>query len=276
MAPHINVKIEYDLEIALEASKRAGDIIMKYYKHDYEINEKGYHNPVTTADKEADSFLKNTLLDARPDYGWLSEETIDSSNRLSKKKVWIVDPLDGTKGFLNRTNNFTVNIAYINNWRPELGVIYSPISGELFYTSADFESFKYNFLKKSEKVRLSGNLKNREVLTLITSENNFVGRESKIFKKDFDHEFLKIGSSIKFCKLAEGIADIYPRFGRTMEWDTAAGHAILKYAGGSLLDLKTKKELIYGKKNYENRGFIALRESKDSEKIDWQKLQRYG
>ena len=94
MVSNINLKIEDDLEIALEASKKAGDIIMKYYKHDYEINEKGYHNPVTTADKEADKFLKNTLLDARPDYGWLSEETIDSTSRLSKERVWIVDPLD--------------------------------------------------------------------------------------------------------------------------------------------------------------------------------------
>ena len=89
------------------------------------------------------------------------------------------------------------------------------------------------------------------------------------------HETLKIGSSIKFCKLAEGTADIYPRFGRTMEWDTAAGHAILKYAGGSLIDLKTKKELIYGKKNYENGGFIAFRDIKESQTINWERLQRY-
>ena len=111
------------------------------------------------------------------------------------------------------------------------------------------------------------------MFTLITSENNLVGRESKIFKDDCEHDILKIGSSIKFCRLAEGIADIYPRFGRTMEWDTAAGHAILKYAGGSIIDLKTKKELIYGKKDYENGSFIAFRESKDIKKINWQRLQ---
>ena len=99
-----------------------------------------------------------------------------------------------------------------------------------------------------------------------------VGRESKILKVDCEHDILKIGSSIKFCRLAEGKADIYPRFGRTMEWDTAAGHAILKYAGGSLIDLNTKKELFYGKKDYENGSFIAIREPKDSKKIDWQSL----
>ena len=263
------------IDTLIKLATDAGIVIREIYESGkFKTSLKADNSPVTTADEKANEIILSVLTRQFPKIPAISEE---SENRIvNKGTFFIIDPLDGTKGFLNRTNNFTVNIAYVNNWRPELGVIYSPISGELFYTSADFESFKYNFLKKSEKVRLSGSLKNRKVLTLITSENNFVGRESKIFKKDFDHEFLKIGSSIKFCKLAEGIADIYPRFGRTMEWDTAAGHAILKYAGGSLLDLKTKKELIYGKKNYENRGFIALRVSKDSERIDWQKLQRYG
>jgi 3'-phosphoadenosine 5'-phosphosulfate (PAPS) 3'-phosphatase len=127
-------------------------------------------------------------------------------------------------------------------------------------------------LKKTEKVKISGKLGNRETLTFITSENNLVGGESKILKVDCEHDTLKIGSSIKFCRLAEGKADIYPRFGRTMEWDTAAGHAILKYAGGSLIDINTKKELVYGKKDYENGSFIAMREINDSKKIDWQSL----
>ena len=173
---------------------------------------------------------------------------------------------------MNKTNNFTVNIALIDNCKPAIGVIYSPISGELFYTSKNLESFKYNFLKKTRKIKLSGQLFSRDKMILITSENNLVGRESKVLKGKFENDVIKIGSSIKFCKLAEGIADFYPRFGRTMEWDTAAGHAILKYAGGTLIDLKTKKELTYGKKNYENRSFIALRDSKDIEKINWNKL----
>ena len=129
-----------------------------------------------------------------------------------------------------------------------------------------------DFLKKSQKVRLSRKHNNRHIITFISSDTNFIGRESKILKDEVEHDILKIGSSIKFCKLAEGVADIYPRFGRTMEWDTAAGHAILKYAGGSIIDLKTKKELIYGKKNYENGSFVALRDSNDFRKIDWQKV----
>ena len=263
------------IDTLIKLATDAGIVIREIYESGkFKTSLKADNSPVTTADVKANEIILSVLTRQFPKIPAISEE---SENRvLSKGTFFIIDPLDGTKGFLNRTDNFTVNIAYVNNWRPELGVIYSPVSGELFYTSTDHESFKYNFLKKSEKVRLSGGLKNREVLTLITSENNFVGRESKIFKGDFEHEFLKIGSSIKFCKLAEGIADFYPRFGRTMEWDTAAGHAILKYAGGSLIDLDTKQELIYGKKNYENRSFIALRESEDSEQLDWQKLQRYS
>ncbi len=255
------------IELAIEAGITIREI---YESGKYSTSIKSDRSPVTTADEEANKIILRGLKQQFPKIPAISEE---SENRfLEKQAFFIIDPLDGTKGFLNKTNNFTVNIAFINNREPELGVIYSPISGELFYTSPDRETFKYNYLKKTEKVKISGKLENREALTLITSENNLVGRESRILKVDCGHETLKIGSSIKFCRLAEGKADIYPRFGRTMEWDTAAGHAILKYAGGSLIDINTKKELVYGKKDYENGSFIAIREPKDSKKIDWQSL----
>ena len=259
------------IDVLIELATEAGITIREIYESGkFSTSIKSDRTPVTTADEEANKVILRGLNQKFPKIPAISEE---SENRvLEKEAFFIIDPLDGTKGFLNKTNNFTVNIAFINNREPEWGVIYSPISGELFYTSPNRESFKYNYLKKTEKVKISGNLENREALTLITSENNLVGRESKILKVDGEHDTLKIGSSIKFCRLAEGKADIYPRFGRTMEWDTAAGHAILKYAGGSLIDVNTQKELVYGKKGYENGSFIALRESKDSKKIDWQRL----
>ena len=259
------------IDILIESAIKAGKVVREIYESgEFSTSIKSDSSPVTTADERANEIILGVLNQQFPKIPAISEEA--ENKDLEKEAFFIIDPLDGTKGFLNRTNNFTVNIAFINNCKPELGVIYSPISGELFYTSCNHESFKYNFLKKTGKIKLSTKSKNRELLTLITSENNFVGRESKIFKDDCEHDILKIGSSIKFCRLAEGLADIYPRFGRTMEWDTAAGHAILKYAGGSLIDLNTKKELVYGKKDYENGSFIALRESKDSQKIDWQKF----
>jgi len=259
------------IDTLIELATEAGIIIRKIYESGkFSISVKSDSTPVTTADEEANEVILRGLNQKFPNIPTISEE---SENRALKKEAFfIIDPLDGTKGFLNKTDNFTVNIAFINNCEPNLGVIYSPISGELYYTSPNRESFKYNYLKKTEKVKITGNLENREALTLITSENNFVGKESKIFKGDYDHDILKIGSSLKFCRLADGKADIYPRFGRTMEWDTAAGHAILKYAGGSLIDMNTKKELVYGKKDYENGSFIGLRDTTYSEKIDWQKL----
>ena len=259
------------IDTLIELATEAGITIREIYESGkFSTSVKSDRSPVTTADEKANEIILKGLNKQFPRIPAISEESENRS--LEKEAFFIIDPLDGTKGFLNKTNNFTVNIAFINNRKPELGVIYSPISGELFYTSPNRESFKYNFLKKTERVKISGNLENREALTLITSENNLVGRESKILKVDCEHDTLKIGSSIKFCRLAEGKADIYPRFGRTMEWDTAAGHAILKYAGGSLIDINTQKELVYGKKGYENSSFIALRESKDSKKIDWQRL----
>ena len=261
------------IDTLIELATEAGITIREIYESGkFSTSIKSDRTPVTTADEEANKMILRGLNQQFPNIPAISEE---SENRvLEKQAFFIIDPLDGTKGFLNKTDNFTVNIAFINNREPELGVIYSPISGELFYTSLDRESFKYNYLEKTQKVKISGKVENREALTLITSENNFVGRESKILKVDCEHDILKIGSSIKFCRLAEGKADIYPRFGRTMEWDTAAGHAILKYAGGSLIDINTQKELVYGKKDYENGSFIALRESKDSKKIDWQRLSQ--
>ena len=268
---YIQVFGSHMIDVLIELATEAGKVIRKIYESGrYSTSLKSDNSPVTTADEEANDLILRVLKENFPEVPAISEE---SENRvLETGKFFIIDPLDGTKGFLNKTDNFTVNIALINNWKPEKGVIYSPISGELFYTSQSLESFKCNFLEKTKKIKLTGQSSNRDRLRLITSENNFVGRERKVFKDKFEHNVLKIGSSIKFCKLAEGAADVYPRFGRTMEWDTAAGHAILQNAGGSLIDLKTKKELTYGKKNYENGSFIALRDSKDIEKINWNNL----
>jgi len=124
-----------DLKIAKEAAIEAGKVILQYYKADYEIKEKSYHNPVTTADNAADDKIKNILTINRPQYGWLSEETLDSPERLSKKKVWVVDPLDGTKEFIEGVPNFVVSIGLVRDGKPILGVLYNPVTLELFTAS---------------------------------------------------------------------------------------------------------------------------------------------
>ena len=123
-----------DFELAKDTAIKAGKLIFKYFNTDYDIENKSYNNPVTTADKEADKFIKSNLLATRKNYGWLSEETKDSPDRLKKKNVWIVDPLDGTKEFINKTGEFTVNIAYIQNGTPTHGVVYAPAIKRLFST----------------------------------------------------------------------------------------------------------------------------------------------
>ena len=244
------------IDTLIELATEAGMVIREIYESGkFTTSIKSDNSPVTTADEKANEIILRALEQRFPKIPAISEET---ENRvLEIGKYFIIDPLDGTKGFLNKTNNFTVNIAFINDWKPELGVIYSPVSGELFYTSQNQESFKYNFLKKSHKVRLSRKHKNREIITFISSDTNFIGRESRILKDEVEYDILKIGSSIKFCKLAEGVADIYPRFGRTMEWDTAAGHAILSGAGGYVIKIEDKEPLRYGKPGYKNPFFVA-------------------
>ena len=130
-----------NLNLAKEAAREAGSIIMKYYKKDYDIREKSYHNPVTTADKEADEIIKEILLQSNSDYGWLSEETVDSSERLTKKSVWVVDPLDGTKEFIEGVPNFVVSIALVKNNDPILGVLYNPVTGQVFSAVKDKGAF---------------------------------------------------------------------------------------------------------------------------------------
>ena len=164
------------IDTLIEIATEAGIVIREIYESGkFSTSVKSDNTPVTTADEKANEMILGALNQQFPQIPAISEE---AENKVSEKGTFfIIDPLDGTKGFLSKTDNFTVNIALIKNWKPEIGVIYSPMTGELFYTSTSRESFKYNFLQKSEKIKLSGRLKNRRIYTLITSENNFNGRD---------------------------------------------------------------------------------------------------
>ena len=130
-----------DFELAKDTAIKAGKLIFKYFNTDYDIKNKSYNNPVTTADKEADKFIKSNLLATRKNYGWLSEETKDSPDRLEKKNVWIVDPIDGTKEFIKGVPEFVVSIGLVRNGEPIIGVIYNPITKEIFYAKKNGGSF---------------------------------------------------------------------------------------------------------------------------------------
>lgn len=240
-----------DLNLAKEAAVDAGAVILNYYKADYEIKEKGYHNPVTTADHAADNRIKEILTEACPDYGWLSEETVDSPDRLDKDRVWVVDPLDGTKEFIEGVPNFVVSIALVENGAPIVGVLYNPVTGELF-TAA-----------KGEGAFLSG-----ESIHCITKENvadmvilNSRSETRRGLWDPYDGTFgeLKaIGSvAYKLGLTAAGKADIFASLRPKNEWDICAGNCIINEAGGKLIDLKGNDVIFNQEKTLIEPGLIA-------------------
>ncbi len=134
-----------ELQVAKQAAVEAGNLILNYYKSDYQIKNKGFHNPVTTADEASDKKIKDILTTTFPEYGWLSEETVDSKERLKKKRVWVVDPLDGTKEFIEGVPHFVVSIGLVEDGIPIMGILYNPVTVELF------EAYKGNGAKLNNK-----------------------------------------------------------------------------------------------------------------------------
>jgi 3'(2'), 5'-bisphosphate nucleotidase len=164
--------------------------------------------------------------------------------------------LDGTKEFIKGFPDFTVNIALIENGRPVLGVVYLPMTGESYY--GDSEGAIKTFDGGSTEINISGRANDLRVMT----SRSHVDSKTLEFLEGFNHEtVIQAGSSVKFCLIAEGSAEVYPRFGRTMEWDTAAGQAVLEATGGKVLVAQTGEELTYGKPGFENPGFIAVSET---------------
>ena len=220
-----------DLNIAKEAAIEAGGLILNYYKADYEIKDKGYHNPVTTADHAADSRLKEILISAKPDYGWLSEETVDSPERLTKERVWVVDPMDGTKEFIEGVPHFVVSIGLVENGIPIVGVLYNPVTGETF-SAAQGEGAQLN----GEPIRCSTKENVKDMVILNSRSETHRG-----LWEPFDGTFRElraIGSvAYKLGLTAAGKADIFASLRPKNEWDICAGNCIINEAGGKLIDL---------------------------------------
>jgi len=240
-----------DLHIAENAAIEAGIIIMNYYKTDYEIRDKGYHNPVTTADHAADSRLKEILMVARPNYGWLSEETVDSPERLSKDRVWVVDPLDGTKEFIEGVPNFVVSIALVENGDPIVGVLYNPVTKETFTAAKGEGAFlngKSIFCTAKENV---------SEMVILNSRSETRRGLWKSYGNTFG-ELKAIGSvAYKLGLTAAGQADIFASLRPKNEWDICAGNCIINEAGGKLIDLKGNRVIFNREKTLIEPGLIA-------------------
>ncbi|MGB0682406.1 MAG: 3'(2'),5'-bisphosphate nucleotidase CysQ [Magnetovibrionaceae bacterium] len=243
------------LEKLLDISCQAGDAIMEIYATDFDVETKGDDSPVTAADKAADDLIREALVDQITD-AWtlVTEETFEGEGpEVGSKPFWLIDPLDGTKEFVKRNGEFTVNIALIVEGRPVAGCVHAPAVGKT-YVAGPEGAFRVGKHGGLEPIRV------RPVpdagLSVLVSRSHPAPEVGAYLKTLTVAEEVTAGSSLKFCLVAEGIADLYPRFGPTMEWDTAAGHAVLMAAGGRVTD-RDDIEISYGKPAFKNPGFIA-------------------
>ena len=243
---------------------QAGIIINTYYKLKTEVSFKKDRSPLTEADLASNKFIINSLSEIDKDIPILSEESlVDWNVRKNWTRYWLVDPLDGTKEFINQNGEFTVNIALIEKNEPIMGVIYAPALSTLYYASKNKGTYKLFCDQKinslSDSTRIITNHKKSSDHFKVFKSRSHSNEEFENWVKDFvdDYELIEKGSSIKFCKLAEGKADLYQRFGSTSEWDIAAGHIILTEAGGELESVDHKKILYNNKESVINPHFIA-------------------
>ena len=256
------------LKIAINASIKGGYAIMEVYASDFAVEHKDDKSPLTIADKNCNDVIEGCLL--KTEIPILSEEGADISFDERKKweYSWLVDPLDGTKEFVKRNGEFTVNIALIHNGNPIIGVVYVPVNEELYFAMEGLGSYKIirntvifdldGLIEKSNKLPIDYK---RENYVIVGSRSHMSAETEEFFyekKKEHDNvEVMSVGSSLKLCMVAEGKADAYPRYAPTMEWDTAAGDAVCRMAGFQVLQYNTDIPVEYNKEKLLNPWFLV-------------------
>lgn len=264
------------LEMALRASLKAGTAIMEVYEKPFKVHYKEDESPVTEADRRASSVIVAGLASSNIPVISEEEDIPHYAKRKKLTRVWLVDPLDGTKEFVKKNGEFSVNIGLIENEFPLLGVVYMPVLKEIYFALPGYGAYKV-----SHETIMNHNVLDFSLSDLVKygvklpaarpHKYTVVASRSHLSKETYAHlQHLKYekgetdvvysGSSVKMCWVAEGKANEYPRYGRTMEWDTAAGQAIVEMAGGRFLDLQTRERLRYNKEQLSNPNFIALAE----------------
>jgi len=263
------------LKLSVKAALMAGDEILRIYNTDFDVETKSDNTPVTSADKASGKCIAAVLADSGIPVISEEEEIERFDVRREWPRVWIVDPLDGTKEYVKRNGEFTVNIALVENQVPVIGVIYVPVTRDIYFAAQGHGSYKitqHDLIYELTKKNISEHLfefakklplqKPPKSYTLVASRshlsrevNDRIGELRRLYGQV---DIISVGSSIKQCWVAEGRAHEYPRFGTTMEWDTAAGQCILEQAGSSLVDYETRKPMVYNKESMKNSYFIAL------------------
>jgi len=237
------------ISIAIEA----GEKVLNVYSRDFASRSKDDGSPITEADIISNSIIISKLNSFYPHYPIISEELEIPTYQVRKtwKQYFLIDPLDGTKDFINKNGQFTINISLIVNSRPYIGVVYVPALDVIYYAEKGKGAFK-----NGEKI-----FNNSGARELVGTQSIF---HSTASSEEFLHSLnvkkvVKYGASLKLCKLSEGEVDIYPRFNGSSEWDTAAGHAILNEAGCKMIDIETGEEIIYNKESLRNPYFVACK-----------------
>lgn len=264
------------LKLAIAAAIEAGNEILKIYETDFFVETKSDNTPVTLADKGASNSIIKLLSHTNIPIISEEEDVLDYAERKNWTHVWLIDPLDGTKEFVKRNGEFTVNIALIENKQPVVGVIYSPVSKDLYFASVNYGSFKVegqavlaeinkndvNLAEILMKIGIKLPIQKLPKTYTVVASRSHLSKEinqqiDKLKNLYGDVEVINVGSSIKQCWVAEGKAHEYMRLGTTMEWDTAAGQCILEQSGSQLIDLETNLPMRYNKENMKNSFFIA-------------------
>lgn len=249
------------IPVIRKLSIEAGRKIMEIYgSDDFDVRAKSDDSPVTAADEAADAIISAGLRAAFPDVLLVTEEQSDS-HTVKGDTFLIVDPLDGTKEFIHRRGDFTVNIAYVENGAPQRGVVFAPAKDRMFLTLADGQTveetgaFDPDVMGATHPLSVAAS--NNDALMVVASKSHRDQATDDYINKYSVQDSKSAGSSLKFCLVATGEADLYPRLGRTMEWDTAAGHAVLVGAGGQVVRFDDHTPLTYGKEDFANPFFIA-------------------
>lgn len=244
-----------DLLKVVNIAKQAGAEILKIYQssdsHTYEMKQD--KSPLTKADKASHQLIVQLLKKLTPDIPIISEEGECKLVNYSQK-YWLVDPLDGTKEFLDQNDEFTVNIALIQNSKPTLGVVYAPAYDLCYYASNNTGSFKQ--IANNTPHKISIDHRQNTIVRIAVSRRHDLAPLKQFISHMGECKIISMGSSLKICAVAEGIVDIYPRFGPTMEWDTAAAQCVIEQAGGIIVD-KDTKPLQYNKLEFKNPNFLA-------------------
>ncbi len=253
------------IDTLIDAALRAGDVIMGVYATDFDVTRKDDSSPVTEADEKAEAIILAALQAADPDLPVIAEESVASGNLPDHgPRFALVDPLDGTKEFINRRGEFTVNIAVIEHGRAVMGVVYAPAMDRLFVAESPSHAWQAHMppgnALTTETRRQPLRIRKADAASLvaIASKSHRTPETDAFLARHPVGEIISAGSSLKFCLIAAGEADLYPRMGRTMEWDTAAGQAVVEAAGGRVL-CEDGTPLLYGKRErgYDNPHFIV-------------------